>query len=122
MRYDELTSGTIFRFENEATTEVYEKVSSTHYRRGMYKIGNICQPITNRPLGTAEPVTTNITIYPARRYLGGSLYAEMEGDKLKLTDSESGTTQTIVLEEHQVNKLCRYWDDVVKASNPPDVW
>jgi hypothetical protein len=50
MRYDELPRNAIFRFENDR--DLYEKVSETHYRRGVHQINWVCQPITNRP----EPV------------------------------------------------------------------
>jgi len=118
MRYAELPRNAVFRFLNEGIVRVYEKVNDTHYRRGISQINNICQPITNRPLGSEEPVTADVTIYPDKRYLGDSVYVEMEGDSVKLTtENGRGASNTILLEEHVMNKLCRYWDDVIKVSN-----
>ena len=118
MIYADLPRNGVFRFLNEDTTEIYEKVNDTHYRRGVYKINNVCQPITNRPLGPQEPITADLVIYPDKRYLGDSVYVEMEGDSVKLTtDNGRGASNTILLEEFVMNKLCRYWDEVVKATN-----
>jgi len=50
MRYDELPNNAIFRFEHDS--DLYEKVSDTHYRRGVHQISYVCMPITARP----EPV------------------------------------------------------------------
>ena len=55
---------------------------------------------------------------PTKRYLGDSVYVEMENDMVKLT-TENGleASNTIYLEEPVMNKLCKFWDDVIKASN-----
>jgi len=63
---------------------------------------------------------------PPKRYLGDGVYVEIESDMLKLTTEDGITrwgedvgtaTNTIYLEEPVINALCKYWDDVVKASN-----
>lgn len=55
---------------------------------------------------------------PPKRYLGDGVYVEIESDMIKLTTEDGITaTNTIYLEEPVINALCKYWDDVVKASN-----
>ena len=55
---------------------------------------------------------------PPKRYLGDGVYVEMEGDMVKLT-TENGrdANNTVYLEEFVMNALCKYWDEVIKASN-----
>ena len=56
---------------------------------------------------------------PGKRYLGDGVYVEIESDMVKLTTEDGITaTNTIYLEEPVINALCRYWDDVIKATNP----
>jgi hypothetical protein len=55
---------------------------------------------------------------PGKRYLGDGVYVEIESDMVKLTTEDGITaTNTIYLEEPVINALCRYWDDVIKATN-----
>ena len=56
---------------------------------------------------------------PGKRYLGDGVYVEIESDMVKLTTEDGITaTNTIYLEEPVINALCRFWDDVIKATNP----
>lgn len=56
---------------------------------------------------------------PEKRYLGDGVYVEIESDMVKLTTEDGITaTNTIYLEEPVINALCRFWDDVIKATNP----
>ena len=56
---------------------------------------------------------------PGKRYLGDGVYVEIESNMVKLTTEDGITaTNTIYLEEPVINALCRFWDDVIKATNP----
>lgn len=57
MTYATLAIGTIFKFVNDNTGEVYEKVGPAHYRRGVRKISYVCFPISAMEHGEQEPVT-----------------------------------------------------------------
>jgi hypothetical protein len=56
---------------------------------------------------------------PPKRYLGDGVYVETDMiGRVKLTTEDGiSVTNTIYLEEYVINALCRYWDDVIKATN-----
>lgn len=58
MTYAELKGATPFTFVNDPTNTQYEKIGTSHYRRGWGQINWICLPINNWPLGQNEPVKT----------------------------------------------------------------
>ncbi len=52
-----IKNGTIFRFQNDPYRVTYQKVGTSHYRRGENLISNVCMPARcGGPLGENEPV------------------------------------------------------------------